>query len=133
MTLEQRVDALERRVTRYRGTTMALALVFVAMGCLNACGPSAKVRQQNRLKPFYAELDRSTNVMSYDDALQRWGQPAGTVDGDAVFIVTWNQTSTSVVYLDKLKIAKPISHGWELQLTFDKQTRKMTGWKYKEW
>jgi hypothetical protein len=27
MTLEQRVDALERRVTRYRGATMAMALV----------------------------------------------------------------------------------------------------------
>ena len=30
MTLEQRVDALERRVARYRGATMAMALVLVA-------------------------------------------------------------------------------------------------------
>lgn len=29
MTLEQRLDALERRVTRYRGATMALLLLYL--------------------------------------------------------------------------------------------------------
>lgn len=74
-------------------------------------------------------------MMTFDQALMTWGEPASTFEGDTIFIVTWGAADSSDVIapVGKTLWAFSIERGWKLQLGFDTQTRKLVSWKYEKW
>ena len=103
-----------------------LSIIFIG-GCASG--------RQAQLEEFYRSLESNINVMTYDQAIVNWGQPASIVEGEDITLVTWgSQTSGSLaVPLMGMTATMPVSHGWELQLTFNKTTNRMVYWKYREW
>mgnify|MGYP001467932372 CR=1 FL=1 len=81
------------------------------------------------------DLDRNKNILTYDNALMHWGQPSAVTQGEDIMIVTWSSEKTGSVFLPigKMMVAAPVSHGWRLDLTFNKYSKKMIYWKYDEW
>lgn len=106
-------------------------LLFACLLFLAGCG----ALRNHQLRPFYNEMDSSIGRMTYDDALQRWGQPAQATEGDAIVICSWGGSSQSTFYLPvgKSYVAEPVNNGWRLDLTFDKESRLMKTWAYREW
>ena len=84
---------------------------------------------------FYRELDGQINVMTYDQALMRFGQPTSIAPGQDVFVATWfsNSSSTMVVPTGNSVIAMPINHGEELRLTFNRSTNRLAYWTHRHW
>lgn len=104
---------------------LLILLIFVA------CASSRKAQ----LQEFYKRLDSNIGIMTYDDAIMRWGEPTSTTKGENIFVVTWGseKSGTAVIPWRGTIFTAPISHGWKLRLTFDKTTQKMINWYYKEW
>ena len=84
---------------------------------------------------FQNVLNSQLNKMTYDEALMTWGEPVSNYEGDNIFIVTWGAESrgTAVIPIENTLFAVPIDKGWKLQLSFNKQSRKMVAWKYDKW
>ena len=74
-------------------------------------------------------------VMTYDQALITWGEPTSTFQGDEIFVVTWGAENLggAVFPVGNAWIAMPIIKGWKLQLSFNKETRKLVSWTYDKW
>lgn len=102
--------------------------LFFIMGC-------ASNNTKTGLQDLYRELDARLNIMTYDEALMAWGEPNSVVEGDEIFIVTWRQEKSSKAVLPYRRslFVVPVSHGSELRLTFDKDTKKMIRWDFKQW
>jgi hypothetical protein len=95
-----------------------------ATGCANA--QWAKVQQQ---------MDANIGVLTYDQAITQMGPPTATSEGDAVIVADW-------VMHTKTTMAMPIAgfwytqeqpHGQRWRLIFDRQTKRLTEWKYDRW
>jgi hypothetical protein len=95
----------------------------------------ADEKHYRALKSFYSELDAGLGILTFDDAITTWGPPESRFDGDKIVIATWNSETTSEIttYYKKSKLREFVSSGWEMNLSFDKSTRKLTNWKFREW
>jgi len=102
--------------------------LFFIMAC-------ASNNTKTELQNFYKELDTKINIMTYDEALMRWGEPSSVVEGDEMFLVTWREEKSSKAVLPYRRslFVVPVSHGSELRLSFDKNTKKMIKWVFKRW
>jgi len=80
-------------------------------------------------------LGGQVGLLSYDMALSNWGPPISTTEGDEIFISQWGseKSAYAVVPTQYMIVGGRISHGWVLQLTFNKKTKKMVNWSYKNW
>ena len=51
-------------------------------------------------------------------------------------VATWEAESTTQVIrespIDPFWTTMPVTHGWEMRLTFSKETGKLTQWHYRE-
>lgn len=84
---------------------------------------------------FLKYLDDMVGIVSYDQALMHFGEPASVFEGDDIFVVTWGTESLggAVFPLGTGLVAFQLRDGWKLQLSFNKETRKMVTWKYDYW
>lgn len=85
-------------------------LMFLVFGCASAMEKG---------------LNRNMGKLTYDGAIKQWGAPDSMLEGNDVFIATWNgKTATSIREnaIDNV-----------LQLTFDKKTKIMKAWKFNEY
>jgi len=98
---------------------------------ISGCGPTHKAQ----LQEFYKNLDGAVNKMTYDQAIATWGPPTSITQGDKVFVATWfsERKGAAAMPIGNMMFAVPLSHGWELGLTFNKETKKMVYWRYREW
>lgn len=85
-------------------------LMLLAFGCASSMEKS---------------LDSHMGKMTYDSALKQWGAPYSMLEGNDVFVATWNgKTATSI---------RNNAIDYVLQLTFDKKTKIMKAWKFNEY
>ena len=85
-------------------------LMLLAFGCASSMEKS---------------LDSHMGKMTYDFALKQWGAPDSVVEGENVFVATWNGKSATSIKMNAID--------YVLQLTFDKKNKIMRGWKYNEY
>jgi hypothetical protein len=80
-------------------------------------------------------LEKAINKITYDEALMTWGEPASVFDGDKIFLATWGsgKSGSAIMPIGNSWFAIPIQSGWKLQLSFNKESRIMVGWKYDKW
>jgi hypothetical protein len=117
-----------------------LLLIANVMALLVGCGAG-----QRRTEEF---LRGQVGVMTYDQALVRWGKPTAVVVGERVQIASWGNESLVggaqvPVSMPPLQPGGPpmnfviqqpvVAHGWELRLSFDKSTNRLVDWHYREW
>ena len=109
-----------------------IRILFVLLLFILGCGGP-----QPRPNPFFQELDRNINVMTFDDALRNWGPPTNMQEGDNILVANWiyeRQIGSMAMPIGNMTLyTGPSTKGSNLQLTFDKATRKMIYWRYREW
>ncbi len=91
--------------------------------------------KQEKLQKFFNELDSYKNVMTYDDALLKWGEPTSNVEGKETYIVIWRNEKKGEITIagpQGTTFTKQVIKGSELRLMFDKATNKMIKWEFKE-
>jgi hypothetical protein len=118
----------------------ALALACIALA---ACTPPwIRARQERealeaeqRWEEFKTRMDGYIGTRSYDETLKALGPPTAVADGDRIRVATWREESESEIlsHMGGFITSMPISHGYELKMTFDKQTSLLQSWDYKEW
>ena len=102
------------------------------LGLITIIGSGPTVKQES----VQTILDREVNKMTFDDAIRTWGPPVSIVQGNEIFVAMWASESNQgavAMPLGNMTIAVPISQGFNLQLTFDKQSNIMRSWRYREW
>ena len=83
-------------------------------------------RQRQALKRHF---DASIGRLDYDGALLLLGKPSSLTHGDRLFIATWRVEHGKTVFeVDGVRV--PIQPGEELQLIFNKGSRKLMSWRY---
>lgn len=115
---------------------LPILLFFTSCASKNTASNNTKTNNtKTELQNLYKELDASINIMTYDDALMRWGEPSSVTQGEEIFVVTWRKEkeSKAVLPFRESLFVVPISRGSELRLTFDKSTKKMIKWDHKKW
>lgn len=112
--------------------TLIKSILPIFLFFIMAC---ASNNTKTKLQQFYRELDANIDIMTYDDALMRWGEPSSKVEGVEIFIVTWRKEKSSKVVLPEGNsvLIVPVTHGFEFRLTFDKNTNKMIKWDLKKY
>lgn len=117
-----------------KANTFFLAMIVLAIftGSCTTIHPNYVTKDENS---FLKYLDDMVDIISYDQALMHFGEPASVFEGDNIFIVTWGTESLggAVFPLGEGMIAFQLRDGWKLQLSFNKTTRKLVTWKYDYW
>lgn len=72
-------------------------------------------------------LDQAIDEMTYDEALFYFGQPSNVVSDDQIIVASWKRESIFGAS------SSGTNMGNELVLSFDKDTKILKGWRYKEW
>ena len=114
-------------------------LPFIACGYFGlgqgGCITPAQQEENNRRASFQSFLSGQIGIMTYDDAIMRWGRPLSKVDGDNIFLATWGDQRTGAVAipLGNGIVAAPVNHGWKLELAFEKETKLLRNWRMNEW
>jgi hypothetical protein len=90
---------------------------------------SIDAKDKEDAKIFETTLNNAIGNMTYDEAIQTWGVPLKVVEGDEYIYAEWGHSETSIYSYSK-HYAALITHGDQLQLTFDKITHKLVIWKY---
>ena len=119
-----------------RATSIGLLLISAYIGLgQGGCVTPYQQREQEERQRFQADMDSHLGTMTYDDAIMRWGSPLSKVDGDNIFLATWGQQSTGAVAmpLGTGVVAAPVNHGWKLELSFDKETKRLRSWRANQW
>ena len=101
--------------------------------------PYEEQRKYDEERRKYEEINQFLKGLSYDETLILFGEPTSTTQGDEIFVATWKNEKESVATWP-LKIGKrqvyhhiTLSHGEKFELIFDKESRKVMGWRYKNW
>lgn len=99
------------------------------MACASTQNGNLKARSELK-----ALLDSKINIMTYDEALIKLGEPISVIEGKEIFIVTWREEKIRNIIEPRHKkiIVRKVVHGFELRLIFDKITNKMIKWKIKK-
>jgi len=94
-----------------------------------------KQNKQEKLQKFFDELNNYKNVMTYDEALLKWGEPTSVVEGKETYIAIWRNEKKGEVTIPGPKgitITEQVIRGSELRLMFDKVTNKMIKWEFEK-
>lgn len=122
-------------------TILLILLLIMLAGC-------AEFKRQQWVK----SMDDRIGVMTYDEALKTWGQASSISGGAEIFIAEWRRewieqpsppppmppggagyAAPFFAYAQGRYAAGPVERGEELRLVFDSETKKLLGWKFKEW
>jgi len=108
--------------------------IFLSILIISTIGCASLARQEERER-MATYLNSQLNTLTYDQALSNWGEPLSTTQGDTLFIVTWGSEKTgyATIPIGNILYTGKVSHGWNLQITFDKSSRQMTSWKFTNW
>lgn len=93
----------------YRATAMALILSLVLLA---ACGSAS------RFGAVEESLQSEIGVLSYGEAVARWGQPTSVSRGEQYFTAFWLKERSGGIVKDRL---------W---LTFDNQKKLLRAYRY---
>lgn len=113
-----------------------LAATVFCLFLLMGCGPSMQSIQDR--------MDSQIGVLTYDQAINRWGPPYSVIGGSGVWNALWSveappgACNTVLSYLPPgftggYPMARSIRNGEALRITFDKTTRFMVDWSYRRW
>ncbi|MCK5235714.1 MAG: hypothetical protein KAR06_01915, partial [Deltaproteobacteria bacterium] len=95
------------------------------------------------IEDFYSMMDSSLGIMTYDDAVTRWGVPLRKTETEESFTAVWvsevpdkllgykEEANSSVI--KRVKIVEDVPRGEELTLGFNKDTMKLKNWNYEGW
>ncbi len=119
------------------GSLKRTVLLAAAVLIFSGCGATNREELQRW-------LDSRIGQMTYDDALVKWGAPKSVAQGDKIFVVRWEKKYTETIrepypmpypypWYRRHFITRRIVHGWELQLYFDRTSRKLENYRYTEW
>lgn len=116
-------------------TRLTLGITTLGMSELVMADAKREDAEKRRLQEFYAFLNSNVGKMTLDDAVVRWGPPLSRYEGDELVVAEWNSESTSqlVAPIGNMWVAVPVQHGWQLRLSFEKSSRKLSAWNYKAW
>ncbi|MBI2412575.1 MAG: hypothetical protein HYV24_05140 [Deltaproteobacteria bacterium] len=122
-------------------------LVFIAMSIISLvvwhnigiADDSTVVLQQ-----MSKTLDSAIGEMTFDEALMAFGAPESITHGEEIFVASWTWTSQGVKADPKdllglsaeqvlMLYSIKVSHGENVLLTFDKQTKLLRQWRYRNW
>ena len=125
---------MERAQENYSFSVLAamVSCLFLLMGC----GPSMQSVQDR--------MDSQIGVLTYDQAINRWGPPSSVIGGSGALNALWSMEAppgaceTVLSYLSPgfaqgYPMARSIRNGEALSITFDKTTRFMVEWSYRRW
>lgn len=97
---------------------------------------------QERRQQFTSFLDSQIGVMTFREAVSRWGMPVRELDRNGAFLAVWRAQPVDPGYLlvpplggaYSPAMALPLPNpGWELVLGFDKRTERLSSWSYRSW
>lgn len=116
-------------------TRLTLGVTTLGMSEIAMAGAKREDAEKQRLEAFQSFLNANVGSMTLDDAVVRWGPPVSRYEGDELVVAEWNSESTSQVVapIGNMWVAVPVQHGWQLHLSFEKSSRKLSSWSYKEW
>lgn len=130
-----------------RRTFLPIAVLFIALsiGCSHIhIRDKGETRRQEQAKYFDSLVDHLT----IDEALTNWGPPSSSTEGDNLIAYAWrtNQYAGSTGFTSgnassfggyatgsSWTITSPKYHGYEMGMIFDKITRRLKSWTYREW
>ena len=110
-------------------------LFLILFICLAAgCAEPSQNRSADGSADFRDYLNQKTDVMTYEQAIEQWGSPKRVTQSIGFFVATWQGEARSParVSIDTTRHGAPAIPGGTLQLTFEKETKKMVQWKYGE-
>jgi len=112
---------------------LSLLIALIAISCAETIDPS--LDYQGKRTSIGEYLNSKLNIMTWDEAIMTWGQPSSTFEGDEVFLGTWGgeKSGGAIFPIGKTIFVAPIESGWQLRLTFNKNTRKLVSWQYDKW
>lgn len=116
-----------------KGVMKKIIYLIISFGILISCASMKAAKQREE---FRAYLSNQINIMTYDEALVNWGKPIELVQGDNIFVAKWGNETIGprvVMPVGNMWVAGNPRHGWILQLSFDKRTKKLIAWKYNNW
>ena len=107
-------------------------MTLIIWGCASIDSRYTEVDEEQEFSKY---MNSVINVLTYDQALMEWGQPLAQIEGDEIFVTTWGAEKAGIVAMPIGNMTYTFSkeHGWRLQLSFDKKTRKMVSWKSSDW
>ncbi|MBI5587323.1 MAG: hypothetical protein HY889_03040 [Deltaproteobacteria bacterium] len=108
-----------------------MILLVIAILMFSGCAG----QYDSHREEFQQSLENSVGKMAYDEALLKWGAPNSVTQGDKIFIARWGKQEKERVTTRSYgaTVTRPVSYGWDLQLFFDKASKKLISWKYNEW
>jgi hypothetical protein len=119
------------------GTRAVLGVATVGISEAVIAGRKSERAERAQLQELYDRLDEAVGSLTYDQAISHWGPPAAAAEGRQIIVATWDAESTTQVIreipMEPFWTTRPVTHGWELRLTFSKETGKLTEWDYREW
>ncbi|HET8579746.1 MAG TPA: hypothetical protein VFL31_02005 [Nitrospiraceae bacterium] len=105
---------------------MALSVALLC-SCASV-GPPEQFRQR---------MDRAIGQMTYDDVVHKWGLPSSVQQDDQMITARWIVGRRSFVMVPMAAIPAgiaftpfPQSQEWQVELTFDRSTQRLTDWRY---
>lgn len=97
-------------MTRRMTATLLVLLMALAAGCV---GPS-------RFGDVEKGLEADLGKLSYEDAVDRWGEPASQDRGDQLFTAFWEKKRSSGLITERL------------YLTFDNEKKLLRAYRYSQ-
>ena len=124
-----------QKARAFRNLELAFFFVLLVLQLISCTTIDPSLTGESGSSSFEEKLNGLVNIMTYDQALMTWGEPASVFEGDEIFIATWGnkQGGGAVFPIGNTWFAMPIENGWKLQLSFNKMTRKMVSWKHERW
>ena len=105
------------------------ALVAALLCSCGSVGPPEQFRQR---------MDRAIGEMTYDDVMLKWGLPTSIQRDDQIITARWIVGRRSYVMVPMAATPAgiaftpfPQSQQWQVELTFDRSTQRLTSWRYR--
>jgi len=127
---------------------LLLVCALSIAGCRSAPERPSETALQDRIAFGQAGVQRHVGVMTFDRALQKWGQPVSLVEGDQVTSAVWRTVHTpartvlvpapvthglSPIFSTVPAYVDLPSHGDQVECTFSKQTGILETIRYSAW
>lgn len=97
------------RSTRLLFRLPALLLSALLIGaCQHKPAPPTRPTLQEYIASGQANVQRHVGVMTFDRALQEWGQPVSVVEGERVTSAVWRTVNTPA---QTIIVPAPVTHG----------------------
>ena len=95
----------------------------------------SKAKKKETRRQFYEFWEENVGIITIDQVVQQMGVPTSRYDSDKLIIAEWNSLTTSYRYYSYFgqEGISPVGSGWQLILSFDKNTKRLSTWKHREW